>query len=219
MKLVIHTDWLRVYDDVLSKADCNALIQHGIKTSWKKSGTLNPDNNETKYRTSSDISLTLENHQNLILSKIIEQVSGYDIRNQESTSLLKYEPGEQYRPHHDYFDENFPEGRKAIGNRGNRVMTGLIFLNDNFTGGQTQFYNEDQSPGITVHPKRGRLLLWMNMNIIYNYANVIKRKNIKSMHAGLPVISGKKYCAVKWIRETVPNKELANEPNRTTTSR
>jgi hypothetical protein len=39
------------------------------------------------------------------------------------------------------------------------------------------------------------------------------------MHAGLPVISGKKYCAVKWIRETVPNKELANEPNRTTTSR
>lgn len=216
MKLVIHTDWLRVYDNVLSKADCNHLIQYGKQHSWRKSTTVGKK--IEGYRTSSECAIREPFHSDVILSKIIEDVSGYSILNQELTSLLKYEPGETYRPHKDWFNEYSVEGRKMIGNRGNRVMSAILFLNDNFTGGQTQFYNEDGSPEITVHPKRGRLLLWMNMNIIYNYGQVVKRKNHKSMHSGLPVISGTKYCAVKWIRETIPNKELTNELNRTTTS-
>tara|TARA_R100001015_G_C4634050_1_gene199833 strand:+ start:1393 stop:2040 length:648 start_codon:yes stop_codon:yes gene_type:complete len=213
MKLVIHTDWLRVYDDVLSKSDCNKIIQFGQKLSFTDSTVVGQTTKKSTYRTSSHIVLPESLHQNLILSKIVEKASGYDAANQEPISLLKYKPGQQYRPHPDYFDEHSETGREQMKGLRNRVMTALLFLNDNFTGGQTQFYNDERgyNPEITVHPKRGRLILWMNMNIKYNFAQVTKRKNIISTHAGLPVIEGTKHCAVIWIRESLINKEPTNE--------
>jgi hypothetical protein len=63
-------------------------------------------------------------------------------------------------------------------------------LNDDFTGGETEFPKKDTS----VTPQTGRLLIWRNLNEDGTL-------DYDSLHAGLPVLSGEKNIAIVWVRE------------------
>lgn len=58
-------------------------------------------------------------------------------------------------------------------------FTTLIYLNDNFEGGETQFFNDNFESTVTVTPKMGSLLLF----------------DIDLWHSGLSIVEGDKY----WI--------------------
>jgi hypothetical protein len=73
---------------------------------------------------------------------------------------------------------------------GQRVYSCLFYLNDDFTGGETEFVNRD----IKIKPKTGRLLIWKNIKEDGSL-------DYDSFHAGLPVISGTKWIAIIWVRE------------------
>ena len=53
----------------------------------------------------------------------------------------------------------------------------MIYLNDDFTGGETKFDDSDERLQVTVIPKRGMALAFAHMQL----------------HEGAPVISGRKY--------------------------
>jgi len=72
---------------------------------------------------------------------------------------------------------------------GQRAKSALVYLNDDFTGGETEF----PKINIRVSPQKGKLVLWDNT---FEDGN----PDHDSLHAGLPVISGTKYIAVIWIR-------------------
>lgn len=59
------------------------------------------------------------------------------------------------------------------------AYTVLIYLNDDFTGGTTQFYTENFIPTVEIQPKKGRTLIF----------------HIDLFHKGNPVVEGDKY----WI--------------------
>jgi 2OG-Fe(II) oxygenase superfamily len=96
----------------------------------------------------------------------------------ELVHIARYSVGEEYKPH---FDTDPPLLA--------RTDTVLIYLNDDFPGGETLFTHE----GKVVRPEMGKALWWKNED---ERGNVLK----KSKHAGLPVLSGAKYVLTIWIR-------------------
>jgi prolyl 4-hydroxylase len=66
----------------------------------------------------------------------------------------------------------------------------LLYLNDDFEGGQTDF----PTWKLTVIPQTGSIISWRNMK-----ENGELEKD--SLHAGLPVTKGVKYILIVWVRE------------------
>lgn len=62
------------------------------------------------------------------MNRRIAALSGLPIENGEPLQILRYRPGQEYKPHFDWLD---------VGNR--RVMTALAYLNDDYEGGETEF--------------------------------------------------------------------------------
>jgi prolyl 4-hydroxylase len=114
----------------------------------------------------------------------------------ESLQVVRYQPGEEYSAHHDFV---YPSLRHRY--QPTRYATLLLYLNDDFTGGQTNFprsVNPSQHEGITITPKAGKAVL---------FYNVLPDGNVDdlSQHRSLPVIKGEKWLANLWIWDPVIN--------------
>ena len=84
------------------------------------------------------------------VNRTIAAASGTDPRWGEPLHILRYRPGQQYRPHHDAHAFAPLEKR--------RVATALLYLNDAYDGGETHFPELD----ITVRGQVGDLLIFHN---------------------------------------------------------
>jgi prolyl 4-hydroxylase len=113
------------------------------------------------------------------INERIARISGTDVQCGEPLHILRYEPGQQYRPHVDALP----------GEDNQRDWTVLIYLNGGYTGGETRF---DQI-NLTVHGGEGDALVFRN-------ADEDGRADPATRHAGLPVVAGTKWLATRWIR-------------------
>ena len=98
----------------------------------------------------------------------------------EPLQILRYRPGQEFKPHRDCTED--------IENQ--RVWTMLIYLNDGYTGGETEFLQT----GLKVRGNTGDALLFRN-------ADDAGRPDMSTLHAGLPVLTGEKFLASRWIRQ------------------
>ncbi|MBS0386337.1 MAG: 2OG-Fe(II) oxygenase [Proteobacteria bacterium] len=115
---------------------------------------------------------------------------GAPVWRQEPTNILHYAPGEEYKPHYDFVREDEEAAFTGELQRlGQRVATCLIYLNDNFVGGETVFPHLQWS----YKGRAGDALVFWNMS-----ANGERERN--SLHAGSRVVSGEKWLYSKWIR-------------------
>ncbi len=69
----------------------------------------------------------------------------------EGLQILRYRPGAQYRPHHDYFDPAQPGTATVLERGGQRVATLVMYLNAPERGGATTF----PDVGLEVAPVKG----------------------------------------------------------------
>jgi len=98
----------------------------------------------------------------------------------EALQILRYRPGQQYRNHMD-----FVQTTDNV-----RALTALVYLNHDYKGGETCFVKT----GLKVKGRKGDALIFRN-------ALSDRRPDPLSEHAGLPVTSGTKFLASRWIRE------------------
>ncbi len=115
------------------------------------------------------------------VNRCIAEVTGTDYCWGEPLHVLRYRPGQQYRPHHDAHAFGPPEKR--------RIATALLYLNDAYEGGETHF----PEIGITVRGAIGDLLIFHNLT-----ADAMP--DPRMTHAGLPITRGEKWLATRWIR-------------------
>ncbi|MES2058659.1 MAG: 2OG-Fe(II) oxygenase [Pseudomonadota bacterium] len=113
------------------------------------------------------------------LNHRLAAISGTQIDQGEALAVLRYAPGQQYRPHLD----------SITGAQNQRIKTVLIYLNHGFQGGETIF----SELGVTIVPQQGDAIVFTNVT-----AN--GSPDPASRHAGLPVIQGVKWLATRWIR-------------------
>jgi len=112
------------------------------------------------------------------------------IENGEAYYLLRYQLGQYYKPHTDYFSHD-PIGDRYMGTYGNRYATILTYLQTPEEGGSTDF----PQAGITVPVKAGDAVLFWDLD-------PSNEGDPTSQHASLPVTKGEKWAMTKWIRES-----------------
>jgi prolyl 4-hydroxylase len=108
----------------------------------------------------------------------------------EVSQVLHYGPGQEFKPHHDYFDPSAEGFQEEISVRGQRVATLIIYLNDEFTGGETRF----PSLGFNYRGSTGDA-------IAFSSVDPDGRVNPLTLHAGLPPASGEKWIFSQWVRD------------------
>ena len=108
----------------------------------------------------------------------------------EGLQVLRYRPGAQYRPHHDYFDPAHPGTARILQRGGQRVGTLVMYLNAPEGGGATTF----PDVGLEVAPVRGNA-------VFFSFDRAHPATG--TLHGGAPVTAGEKWVATKWLREGV----------------
>ena len=117
------------------------------------------------------------------LNRRIAAASDTQVEQGEPLQLLRYRPGQQYRPHLD----------AIAGLENQRILTFIVWLNDDYAGGETHF----PETGLSVRGAKGDALMFRN-------AHPDGRPDPVSRHAGLPVTDGEKLIASRWIRKRPP---------------
>src|SRR5689334_18536072 len=113
----------------------------------------------------------------------------------ELTKVLHYQPGQQFDPHYDFIDPEVPGYAGELAARGQRLATFLLYLNDDYEGGETAF----PQLGLKHKGRRGAALLFANVD----------RNNApdrRTLHAGLPPASGEKWLLSQWLRDRAPTR-------------
>ena len=64
---------------------------------------------------------------------------GVPLRHFEAVTVLHYDVGEEITEHYDFIDPNLPNYEQEIAQQGDRVVTFLVYLNDDYGAGQTAF--------------------------------------------------------------------------------
>ena len=114
------------------------------------------------------------------LNRRIAMATATNYERGEPLQVLRYSPGQEYRPHFDYLEAN----------ENPRPLTALIYLNENYEGGATRFVKTGQE----IRGRTGDVLVFSN-------SDGEGARDPLAEHAGMPVTSGIKYLATRWIRK------------------
>ena len=120
----------------------------------------------------------------------IAELLGMDKAWGEPLQGQRYQQGQRFREHADFFYIDEPYWAEYEPHGGQRTWTAMIYLNQPEAGGATRFKLLD----FAVEPKPGRILIWNNMALDGS-------PNPWTLHEGMPVESGTKYIVTKWFRE------------------
>jgi hypothetical protein len=114
---------------------------------------------------------------------------GLPIDNMEGPTVLHYEVGEEITNHYDFLNPRSPNYQDEINRRGERIITFLVYLNDDYGGGETEF----PELGIRHKGKRREGLLFVN-------ALPSGPPDLRMVHAGTPPTNGEKWIVSQFIR-------------------
>ncbi|MCA9841811.1 MAG: 2OG-Fe(II) oxygenase [Cyanobacteria bacterium HKST-UBA03] len=131
--------------------------------------------------------------QDEVISQIeqrIANVTMLPVEYGEGLQVLRYEVGQEYKPHFDYFDPTLSGSKQPLDEGGQRVATMLMYLSAPEEGGETTF----PDIGLSVAPVKGNAILFWS--VLPNL-----QVDPLSKHGSAPVKSGVKWTMTKWIRQ------------------
>lgn len=133
---------------------------------------------------SSDLAVTQE------VDRRIAEFAGLDPAHGEPLQGQRYEIGQEFKAHTDYFEPTGVDFEKFCSVAGQRTWTVMIYLNEVEAGGATRFKAIDK----IVQPETGKLLAWSNLR-------PDGTPNPTTLHHAMKVRAGLKYVITKWFRE------------------
>ena len=180
---------LYVLDDFMTPDECDAVVR--VMEKSLRPSTITSGTDYASFRTSSTCDL---GHQSAkIVEKIDKKIArtlGIRLSWSEVIQGQKYEVGQEFKAHTDFFEPGSKEFRTFAGDMGQRTWTFMVNLNETTKGGATHFTVIDKM----FYPKRGRAIIWNNLN-------EDGTPNSKTMHHGMPVEEGSKMIITKWFRD------------------
>jgi len=124
-----------------------------------------------------------------LLRSRIATVTETSVGGFEATAVLHYVAGQEFLPHYDFLDETKPGPAKNIAEHGQRILTFLCSLNDDYDGGETQF----STLGRRYRGRKGNALFFWNVE-------PDGRPDRRLLHAGLSPTRGEKWMLSQWVR-------------------
>lgn len=172
----------------LDPALCESLIDQ-IEANHRPS-TIADANGDTAFRTSSTCDLDPAAPGVAALEARLVQISGIDPRLGEPLQGQRYEVGQEFKAHTDYFEPASDDYARYCSETGQRTWTFMVYLNAVSAGGATRFKLIDK----IIQPEAGKLLAWNNR--LADGA-----LNPATLHHALKVRKGRKYVITRWYRE------------------
>ncbi|WP_054001931.1 prolyl hydroxylase family protein [Shimia sp. SK013] len=128
------------------------------------------------------------------IDKLLDRVAAvFQMKSElcEHPEFISYQAGGEFKRHFDAgLGGVMPNPNPDQFEPSQRVFTAVLYLNDDFTAGETVFPRLD----VTIKPKSGRLVFWQNTNI------GSLKVHPMSMHQGAPVEDGNKRIVSFWFR-------------------
>lgn len=179
---------IRVLHNVLDDEECDALIEMARPRMQRALTVANSGQQQVDQARTSD-GMFFEVDENPLIRTIEKRLSklvNLPLSHGEALQMLHYHPGQEYKPHQDWFDPRQPAWKAVAEYGGQRIASIIIYLNTPEAGGGTHF----PYAGLTVAAQRGDA-------VYFAYETGEKY----SLHAGLPVERGEKWIATRWLRE------------------
>jgi hypothetical protein len=125
----------------------------------------------------------------ILLRNRIAAVTGLPVAAMEPPRVFHYALGQDIKAHYDRLNDGIGAYGQS-GYQGDRIVTFLLYLNDDFDGGELEF------------PLVGQRFKGREGDAIY-FAHVDPSgaPDRKSLHAGLPIRRGEKYVLSQWIHD------------------
>ena len=180
----------QLVDDILSQDECNYIIEKATPL-FSRSVVVNDTAAVDPSRTSETAWIPKEDP---VARKIFEKALEFTdktFENCENLQVVRYKPGTFYKAHHDSCCDDSNGCINFEKDGGQRVATLLVYLNSEFTDGETHFPMLDLK--MKADPGSGIVFFPMGKND--------NRCHPKALHGGLPPSTGIKYLCNAWIRE------------------
>jgi hypothetical protein len=115
---------------------------------------------------------------------------GIPLRHFEAPTELHYSPGEQIANHYDFVDPKSTDDYAGeIARNGQRLITFILYLNDDYEGGETAF----PTLGFSHKGQVGEGIYFVN-------ALPDMQPDLRMLHAGRPTTRGEKWIVTQFIR-------------------
>jgi len=128
---------------------------------------------------------------NLLVQMRMAACTGVNFRQFEAATVLHYAEGEQITEHYDFIDPKTPDYARVIREQGQRIITFIVYLNDDYQGGETEF----PELGISHKGSRGEGIFFVN-------ALDDGSSDPRTLHAGRPPVVGEKWIVTQFIRNS-----------------
>lgn len=183
-----------ILDGLLTNAECNCLIEQAYAKGLMRSGVVDPITGQTtqhQARTSTSVFFRRnETKEVALIENRLSELTGWPIENGEGLQILRYENGQEYRQHYDWFNSETKGGMHHLKRGGQRYATTVVTLMRAEKGGSTSF----SMTGLEVTPRVGGAVFFENITP----AGVT---DANALHGGSIVESGVKIVATYWQRQ------------------
>ncbi|MEI9933109.1 MAG: 2OG-Fe(II) oxygenase [Rhizomicrobium sp.] len=185
---------MSVFENCISHDVCDWIVERArpriarAEVYDPRNGLTRPDEKRTNGSMMFNI---LES--DMILMLVRERIvasAGMPLWSLEPASVLHYTPGQEFKLHFDYMNTEIPSFAHNVAERGQRIATFLIYLNDDYEGGETEF----PRAGIRHKGRKGDALLFWN-------TTQDGKPDPLTLHAGTPTTNGEKWVLSQWLRQ------------------
>ena len=156
----------------------------------RRPSTIADPNGDHYFRTSETCDLAGDEPAVEDLHARLFALNGIDPAHGEPLQGQRYEVGQEFKAHTDYFEPTGQDFDKFCTVAGQRTWTFMIYLNEVEAGGATRFKVVDK----LFRPETGKLVCWNN----HRPDGTL---NAATLHHGMKVRKGVKYVITKWYRE------------------
>ncbi len=172
----------------LSAELCSELI--ALIDQDRRPSTIADPNGDHYFRTSETCDLADDQPAVQDLHARLYALHGIDPAYGEPAQGQRYEVGQEFKSHTDYFEPDGQDFTRFTSVAGQRTWTFMIYLNTVEAGGATRFKVIDK----LFRPEIGKLVCWNNHRPDGSL-------NAATLHHGMKVRKGVKYVITKWYRE------------------
>jgi len=172
----------------LEAEHCRALMT--LIDAGRRPSTITDANGDAAFRTSETCDLDHDHPAVAELVARLDAISGIDPSHGERVQGQRYEEGQEFKAHTDYFEPGGADFRQHTDVAGQRTWTFMVYLNEVAAGGATRFKVIDK----IVQPETGKLLAWNNRREDGS-------PNAATLHHAMKVRKGLKYVITRWYRE------------------
>ena len=184
---------IRSFEDFVPKTVCRWIIDRstGRLSRALVYDPIEKEDRENVTRTNSWAQFDLMGSElvHLLVQLRMQAACGVPLHNMEANAILHYAVGEESSNHFDFVDPRTPNYQQEVAQNGQRILTFLVYLNDDYDSGETEF----PELGISHKGRAGEGLYFVNT--LDN-----DEPDLRTVHAGRPPRRGEKWVVSQFVR-------------------